>query len=50
MKAFCRQEIPHSICKRKQTVDIDILIEFGKGDTKIMQPIGTTSVPPTTIR
>ena len=35
-KAFYRQKIPESICARKATVDIDILITSRNGNRKIM--------------
>ena len=34
IKAFDRQKIPESICIRKQTVDIDILVTSRNGDRK----------------
>ena len=45
-KAFYRQKIPESICARKATVDIDILITSRNGNRKIMQSIRMTSRPP----
>ena len=36
-KSFYRQRIPGSSCKRKGTVDIDILVTSRNGDRKIMQ-------------
>ena len=41
-KALCGQRIPGSSCARKETVDIDILITFRKGDRKTKQPIRIT--------
>ena len=50
-KAFCGQRIPESGCTRKETVEIEILIiTRRKGDRKIMQTIGTTSVTATRVR
>ena len=34
MKAFLKQIIPESSCARKETVDIDNLIESRNGDKK----------------
>ena len=45
-KAFYRQQIPESSCAKKGTVEIDILVTSGNGDTKIMQSIRITSRPP----
>ena len=33
-KAFCGQRIPESSCKRRQTVDIDILVTSRNSDKK----------------
>ena len=44
-KAFYRQRIPESSCKRKETVDIEILVTTRNGDRKIMQSIRITSRP-----
>ena len=49
-KAFHRQRIPESICARKETVDIDILVTSRNGDRKIMQSIRITSRLPSRIR
>ena len=49
-KALCRQGILKSSCVRKETIDIDILITSRNGSRRIMQTIGTTSVPTTRIR
>ena len=38
-KAFYRHRIPESSCARKETVDIDILVTWRNGDTKIIQSI-----------
>ena len=45
-KAFYRQRVPESSCKRKQTVDKDILVTSRNDERKIMQPIRITSRPP----
>ena len=45
-KAFYRHRIPESICARKETVDIDILVTSRNGDRKIMQSIRITSKAP----
>ena len=42
-KAFYRPRIPESSCKRKETVDIDILVASRNGDRKIMQSVRITS-------
>ena len=44
-KAFYRQRIPESICARKETVEIDVLVTYRNGDRKIMQSIRITSRP-----
>ena len=46
MKASYRLRIPQPSCARKETVDIDILVTYRNGDTKIMQSIRSTSKPP----
>ena len=35
-KAFYRERIPESICARKETVHIDVLVTSTNGDRKIM--------------
>ena len=35
-QAFYRQRNPESICARKETVDVDILVTSRSGDRKIM--------------
>ena len=42
-KVFYRQRIPESICARKETVEIDVLVTYRNGDRKIMQSIRITS-------
>ena len=42
-EAFYRQRIPETSCKRKETVDIDILVTTRNGNRKIMQSIIITS-------
>ena len=42
-KALCGQRIPEPSCARKETVDIEILITYRKGDGKVMQPFRITS-------
>ena len=45
-KACYRLRIPESICARKETVDIDIVVTSRNGDRKTIQPIRITSRPP----
>ena len=45
MKAFYRQKIPGSSCRRKETVDIDILVTSKNDDRKIVHSIRITSSP-----
>ena len=49
-KAFYKQRIPESICARKETVDIDILITSRNDDRKIKQSIRVANRPLTRIR
>ena len=44
-KTFYRQRILDSSCARKETVDIDILIQSRNGGRKIMQSLRITSRP-----
>ena len=41
-RALLRQRIPEPSCSKKETVDIDILVTSGNGDSKIMQFIRIT--------
>ena len=43
-KPFYKQRIPGSICARKETVDIDIIVTYRNGDRKIMEYIRITSI------
>ena len=41
--SFYKERVPESKCRRKKTVDKDILITYGLSDRKCPQPIITTS-------
>ena len=49
-KNICRQRIPESICTRKETIDIDILVTSRNGDRNMIPSIKITSGPPAIIR
>ena len=49
-KALYRQIIPESICTRKETIDIDILVTSRNGDREIMRSIRITNKTPWRIR
>ena len=42
MNAFHREMIPGSSCRRKENVDIQILVTSLNDDRKVMQAIGIT--------